>query len=641
MLVERLEENPVLKPTNSHPWEAQAVFNGCPARKGRETYLLYRALSFPHPYAAHKEFIPASCIGIATSRNGVSFHDRRQFVVPENEWEAWGCEDPRVTHFEGRYFTFYTAISRHPPRPEDIRIAVAISHDLKRVEEKHLVTRFNSKAMALFPERIRNKVWALLTVHTDSPPASICAASFDRPEDLWNEAYWSEWHKDFGKHSLPLVRLPEDQVEVGAPPIKTESGWLIFFSYIRGYFTNNRLFTVEAALLDLKDPSKVIAQTKFPLLVPEEYYERVGYVQNIVFPSGALKEKSRIYLYYGGADTTCCVAAIDLDLLLNSLLGRGEMKFVRAKENPIITPKLPWEANGTFNPGAVRIDGKVHVLYRAMSQDNTSALGYARIGDGVHIDFRGKEPIYLPREAFESKQQPGNSGCEDPRLTLIGDKIYMCYTAYDSRNPTRVALTWIKAGDMVNMRWDWAKPVLISPPEMDDKDACVFPEKVKSPTTGEEVFLIFHRIANNIDYALIPSLEFDGRTWIETNQWVTPRKGTWDSVKVGIAAPPIKTAKGWILLYHGVDENAKYRVGAMLLSLENPLEVIGRSDCPIIEAEEAYEKEGVVSNVVFPCGAVEIGEKIFVYYGGADRVTGVATIETEKLLNSLLGKRDF
>ena len=273
-----------------------------------------------------------------------------------------------------------------------------------------------------------------------------------------------------------------------------------------------------------------------------------------------------------------------------------------------------------------------------MSQDSTSVLGYAYSNDGIHIDYRCPEPIYLPREEFELKQQPGNSGCEDPRLTVIGDKIYMCYTAFDARNPPRVALTWIKVDDFLDRKWDWAKPVLISPPGLDDKDACIFPEKVKDPGTGEEKYLIIHRIGNDIDSALTLSLEFDGETWIEEYRWITPKKGCWDSVKIGIAAPPIKTKEGWILLYHGVDEEATYRVGAVLLSPKNPLEIIARTDEPVFEPEETYEKTGLVNNVVFPCGAVVVGDKIFMYYGAADRVAGVATLETEKLLRTLLPK---
>jgi predicted GH43/DUF377 family glycosyl hydrolase len=639
MLVERFDKNPILKPKSIHSWEAQAVFNGCPIKKDGQIYLIYRALSLPHYHTPPKAFMSVSNIGIGVSKDGLDFHDRRLLVVPEKVWEAFSCEDPRVTYLDGGYFIFYTALSNYPPTSEDIKIGVAITRDLEKIEEKHLVTHFNSKAMALFPERIGNKIWAVLTVHTDSPPAHICLVSFENVEDIWDRSYWEEWYKNFEKHSLPLLRSPVDQIEVGAPPVKTKYGWLLLYSYIQKYFTSDRLFTVEAVLLDLKDPFKIIARTKYPLLVPEEYYEKVGYVPNVVFPSGALKVKNRIYLYYGAADIVCCVAFVDLDILLGKLLREIETpKFMRVKENPIIMPELSWKSKATFNPGAIYLDGRVHIVYRAMSQDSTSVLGYAYSKDGIHIDYRHPEPIYLPREEFEQKRQPGNSGCEDPRLTVIGDKIYMCYTAFDAKTPPRVALTWIKADDFLDRKWNWAKPALISPPGLDDKDACIFPEKVKDPGTGEEKYLIIHRIGNGINSALTPSLEFDGKTWIGEYRWITPKKGYWDNVKIGIAAPPIKTKEGWILLYHGVDEEKTYRVGAILLDPKNPLEVIARTDEPIFEPEETYEKIGIVNNVVFPCGAVTIGDKIYMYYGAADHVTGVATLETEKLLRAFLPK---
>ena len=138
-------------------------------------------------------------------------------------------------------------------------------------------------------------------------------------------------------------------MEVGAPPIKTKYGWLLFYSYILKYFTQDRLFTVEAILLDLNEPFKIIARTKYPLLVPEEYYEKVGSVSNVIFPSGALKVKNRVYLYYGAADIVCCVAFVDLNMLLEKLLREIETpKFLRAKENPIIIPGLSLGIESNF-----------------------------------------------------------------------------------------------------------------------------------------------------------------------------------------------------------------------------------------------------------------------------------------------------
>lgn len=634
MFIERSDKNPILKPNRNQSWEAEAVFNGCPVKKGNKVYLLYRALSLPHYHTTANAKLMVSDVGIAESKDGIHFSNRRRFIVSEEPWEKFGCEDPRITKLKDKYFIFYTALSAWPPRAEGIKIGLAVSRDLKTIQEKHLVTPFNAKAMALFPEKIGGKMYAVLTVHTDKPPAKICIASFKQEKELWSESYWQKWYKNFEKYSLPLQQKPHDHIEVGAPPVKTKYGWLLFYSYIRNYFSQERLFTVEAVLCDLKNPLKIIGRTKAPLLMPDEYYEKIGLVPNVIFPSGAILEGNTIRLYYGAADTTCCLAFINFSILVGKLLKKEKvMKLTRAKENPIITPRkeLSWESKATFNPGAIYLDNKVHIIYRAMSEDNTSVFGYAASKDGVHIDECLTEPIYVPREPFEQKLVPGgNSGCEDPRLTKLGSKIYMLYTAFDGKHPPRVALTWIKEKDFLRRLWNWSKPILISPPGLDDKDACIFPEKFKGK------FLIIHRVGEDIDLAFRANLNFQDNAWLEERRFITPRKGMWDSEKVGLAAPPIKTKEGWILFYHGVSTEDKfYRVGAILLDLKDPTKIIARSDEPFLEPEQPYEKEGQVSNVVFPCGAVLIGNTIFVYYGGGDKTAGVATVNVDQLLKVL------
>ncbi len=633
MIIERYEKNPILTPKNIHSWEAEAVFNGCPVKIGSKIYLVYRALSSSHYHTMAQTKLMVSDIGIAESKDGINFTNQKRFITPEEDWERFGCEDPRVTELDGKYYIFYTALSVFPFRAEGIKVGVAISKDLKTIQEKHPVTPFNAKGMALFPEKINGKIWSVLTVHTDRPPAKICLASFDKEEDIWSEPHWQSWYQNFEKYSLSLARRPQDQVEVGAPPIKTKKGWLLIYAYIQNYFSPKPIFGIEAALLDLKNPFKIIGTTKSPLLTPQEYYEIVGLVPNVVFPSGALLEKNSIRLYYGATDTTCCLATIDTESLLAKLLRSEEQVLLtRAKENPIIIPKPEnsWESRATFNPAAIYLNGKVHLIYRAMSEDNTSVMGYATSQDGIQIDYRASKPAYLPRESFEQKLVPGgNSGCEDPRLIEIGNKIYMFYTAFDGINPPRIALTWILAKDFVEQKWDWAKPVLISPPDISDKDACVFPEKINGQ------YFIIHRIADSINLVFSPTLNFDGKTWIEEYRWISPRAGMWDSKKVGLASPPIKTKKGWVLFYHGIGEDNFYRVGAILLDLTDPAKIIARSDNPIFEPETDYEKDGQISNVVFPCGAVLINDKFFLYYGGADSVVGVATIGKDELLKYL------
>jgi predicted GH43/DUF377 family glycosyl hydrolase len=310
------------------------------------------------------------------------------------------------------------------------------------------------------------------------------------------------------------------------------------------------------------------------------------------------------------------------------------VKLKRFEENPIIQPipQHAWESKATFNPAAIYEDGKVHIVYRAMGEDSTSVLGYASSKDGLHIDERLPEPIYVPRENFEKKLQPGNSGCEDPRITKIEDRFYMCYTAFDGKNPTRVALTSIKVKDFLNKRWNWEKPVLISPPGINDKNACIFSEKI------DEKYVIFHRFEPSIWIDFIDDLYNLGKNekWIKGNECFGPRQDKWDSRKIGIAAPPIKTDDGLLLIYHAINEtDNKYRLGAMLLNSKNPTQAIARSNYPILEPEEWYENEGLRPGTVFACGAVVIEEELFVYYGAADKYVGVATINLNKLLEEL------
>ena len=635
MFVKRSEFNPIVTPNRTYSWQAEAVFNGCPVMSGEKTYLVYRALSLPHFHSLAQQKLRVSDIGVAESFDGITFSNHKRFIFPEHPWEKFGCEDPRVTKLNNTYYIFYTALSEYPPRAEGIKVAVALSDDMQTIREKHLVTPFNAKAMALFPDTIDGKMWAIVTVNTDRPPAKICLASFEKESDIWDERYWNEWYKKFEIHALPIQRRPEDHIEVGAPPLKTPEGWLVIYSYIKNYYSPNRLFGIEAVLLDLHDPSKIIGRTEAPFLTPEEYYEKMGMIADVIFPSGALIKNNMVHLYYGAADTTCCLAFFRLECLLKQMTEKTThaLMFQRQKENPIIAPikNHAWESQATFNPAAINLEGNIHIVYRAMSQDNTSVFGYANTKDGIHIDYRHPDPIYIPRESFEQKLTPGgNSGCEDPRLTQIDDTIYMFYTAYDGKNLPRIAVTWILVKDFLAHSWNWTKPILISSPDFDDKDACILPEKI------DNKYFIIHRCGDDIDFCYVSDLQFDSQRWLEEYRWIAPRKGMWDDHKVGIASPPIKTPQGWILFYHGVSsEDHYYRVGACLLDLENPANVLARLDHPIFEPETEYEKIGIISNVVFPCGTVVLGKTIFMYYGGGDKVLGVATMNIDALLESL------
>ena len=634
-IVKKSHHNPIFSHHKENIFEAYAAFNMSVIQVGKYIYGVYRAESAKDPTRSPERI---SSIGIARSLDGKNFEDRRLFIEPSEDFDRCGCEDPRITFFEGKYYIFYTALSGYPFNADNIKVAVAISSDLKTIEKKILVTPFNAKAMSLFPERIGGKIHVSLSVNTDRGNMQLAVADFDNIEELFDKNYWDKWYLNLESHSIKNIRRHEnDFYEGGAVPIYTKHGWLFIYSYIQNYKPNtgDKIFGIEALILDIKDPKNIIARTDGPLIVPSEDYEILGRIENICFPTGALvKDQDKLYIYYGVVDAKTCVACVDINDLLNTILPRkrDKYKFQRLSDLPIISPAdNEFEKLATFNPASIYLDNKVHILYRAMSLDNTSTIGYATSSNGLHIDYRSKEPIYTPRADFEMKRIPGgNSGCEDPRIILIDNYIYMFYTAYNGVDLPKVAVTKISKKDFINNNWNWEEPFIISPDGFDDKDTCVLPEKVN----GE--YFIIHRIGIDICGDYIPDLDFEFERIDRCISVMGPRANTWDNAKVGIATPPIRTKYGWLLLYHGISKSHNtYRLGAALLDLEDPSYMISRLADPIFEPELNWEKEGVVNNVVFPCGACEIGKYLYIYYGGADKHIGVARIETKLLLDAL------
>ncbi|RKY41913.1 MAG: glycosidase [Candidatus Makaraimicrobium thalassicum] len=305
------------------------------------------------------------------------------------------------------------------------------------------------------------------------------------------------------------------------------------------------------------------------------------------------------------------------------------MVLKRYKGNPILAPRKenPWESVMVYNCAAIYEDGKVHILYRAQgSKTGVSRLGYASSRDGFHIDERLDEPVFGPDPASDLE----SLGIEDPRLTRIGDTIYMNYSAYGTSmgmvfplTRVQIGITSISVDDFLEKKWNWGDryyPFYM----VDDKNSFFFPEKVN----GRYVFV--HRIPPHMWIAYSDDL----KTWDNQKILMSP-EFDWEYFKIGGGAPPIKTEKGWILIYHGVDRSMHYRLGVALLDLEDPGRVIRRYDKPFLEAEADYEISGVVPNVTFSCGAVVIDDTLFVYYGGADTVICVATAKVKEVLHLL------
>ena len=339
--------------------------------------------------------------------------------------------------------------------------------------------------------------------------------------------------------------------------------------------------------------------------------------------------------------------------------GKGRIQPVlqRFPGNPILRPETThwWESKAVFNPAAIYEGGKVHILYRALGDTDTSVIGYASSRDGFQIDERLDEPVYVPRESFEGvgakrraevelsdNYASGGSfagGCEDPRLTRIDDRVYMTYVAYDGYSSPRIALSSINIDDFLNKNWKWKKPVLISRPDIVDKNACILPEKIDGK------YVIFHRIFPDILIDFVDDLDFDGEgRWLEGQFKIPIRESSssWDSRKVAAGPPPMRTKDGWLFIYHAIDDKDefRYKMGAMLLAIKDPPRVLARTTHPILEPLARYENEGLKSGVVYPCGAVILKDQLFVYYGGADMVVCVATVKMGAFMSQLSREHD-
>jgi predicted GH43/DUF377 family glycosyl hydrolase len=262
--------------------------------------------------------------------------------------------------------------------------------------------------------------------------------------------------------------------------------------------------------------------------------------------------------------------------------------------------------------------------------------------------------VYVPREKFEGvtreKYEPCKNeavydsgggccgGCEDPRLTKIGDTIYMTYVAFNGHDVPGVAVTSIKYIDFINHRWHWDKARLISKPGQIQKNWMLFPEKINGK------FAIIHSITPQIMIDYFDNIDKD-KVYIEKSFRQTDTKeNRWDNIVRGAGAPPIKTKYGWLLFYHAMDKRDpnRYKIGAMILDYKNPETILYRSTTPILEPDEYYENEGHKAGVIYVCGAIIEKNILHIYYGGADTVMCVASAEIDDFLNKLVAnKRTF
>ena len=335
------------------------------------------------------------------------------------------------------------------------------------------------------------------------------------------------------------------------------------------------------------------------------------------------------------------------------------------KHGILLNPtELQFENQGVTNPACTEANGKIHLLYRAISQGNYSSIGYCELKTPTEVGIRNDEPILIPKEKYESM------GMEDPRIVSVDGTYFMTYTAYDGTNALGALATskdmktfdkkgiittqmtykefesCIKLCEGLNDKYlrfvnFFSRHGGIYMPDNHliwDKDVVFFPKKINGK------FAILHRIYPDIQIAYFNDTEdLTYQYWMNylhniEKYIVLKSKMPFEASYIGGGCPPVETSEGWLIIYHGVEDTSEgyiYHACAALLDLNEPTKEIGRLRYPLFSPELDWEKQGVVSNVVFPSATVLRGDSLFIYYGAADKYIGVASISLKELIQEM------
>ena len=302
-IVKRYKKNPILT-RDDVPYEVATVHNAAVVKHNDKYVMIFRS---------HR-LNGRSILGKAVSENGYDFIvDPEPFMIPSKvglfaEYEEYGVEDPRITFVDGEYLITYSAYSRH-----GVRIGLAKTRDFINIERFSLITEADYRNVVIFPEKFNGLYARLDRPHSEISPWSVWISY---SPDL---KYWGE-----SKVIMKPLTYHWDEMKIGpgAPPIKTAKGWLNIY---HGVFPtmDGSVYRLGVALHDLKDPSEIIAVADEWILQPEEMYEIIGYVHNVVFACGAVPEKDgTVKIYWGGADKVMCVGTANIDELVNLCLDK-------------------------------------------------------------------------------------------------------------------------------------------------------------------------------------------------------------------------------------------------------------------------------------------------------------------------------
>lgn len=284
-----------------------------------------------------------------------------------------------------------------------------------------------------------------------------------------------------------------------------------------------------------------------------------------------------------------------------------------------VVDRIPYKPRRGEDPRALVLpDGTFRLRF-------LSHLRLARVSaDGMQVEMLDQRPWLFPEEEWEE------FGVEDPRATVIGGELYVTYVAVSRRLGIAPAL--------LRARWPGGRPErlgVILPAE--NKDVVLFPRRFGGRYLGLHRPLARDALAApNVQFARSPDLVH----WGGHGHLMGPGRGAWDSYRIGSGPPPLRTKKGWLLVYHGVERRrgdpiGRYSVGAALLDLRDPARVLARAPRPILRPERPWERRGFTPNVLFPTGAILRGDELTLYCGAADTCVTSVTVSLGEVLSRL------
>ncbi|NLI35189.1 MAG: pesticidal protein Cry7Aa [Bacteroidales bacterium] len=328
------------------------------------------------------------------------------------------------------------------------------------------------------------------------------------------------------------------------------------------------------------------------------------------------------------------------------------------------TTDLEFENESVMNPAVITVGDDIHMFYRAVQEGNHSTIGYCKMKSPLEVVYREKEPILSPLVECESH------GVEDPRIVKIEDTYYMTYTAYDGHNAigslavskdlkhfTRIGIIasqitysqftkllkkddsphtekYFRAYNQRQTKTQEGNPLYLA-----DKDLVLFPRKINGK------FFFMHRIRPDIQSILIDHFEdLTPAFWEKyysnfTDHIFFKHRYDHESSYIGAGCPPIEIDEGWLMIYHSVCDTSDgyvYSASAALLDKDDPTIEMARLPYPLITPEMDYENLGIVDKVCFPTGAIIWDDRLYIYYGAADKCIACASVSMSELIGELL-----